>query len=183
MELRQAAVPRLLSRMAAGDEDAERLKTAYGAEEAYLAAYRTSLAGAPQEVFRRLEVALALDPSNESVRARAFLHYALAASQAYNQGQLPQAASLMQRAVALWGSSAQAHAELAIVLFRLGDTQRTIATLERALELNPRLVLARRVLADAFLQVGRKQEAVEQLRALLEIEPEDASAREILSHL
>jgi spermidine synthase len=64
--------------------EAEKLKRALAAEQAYLNGYRISLAPvSAMEIFRQYDDALALAPWNESLRARIFLHYSdIAASQA-----------------------------------------------------------------------------------------------------
>lgn len=184
MSLRRSAAPALLSKMAASTEEGARLREAFAAEEEILSGYRQGLAGAPRaEVTRRFESALALAPWNDSIRSRVFLHYRMTASEFFSRGLYRAAASFMQRAVRVYGKSAHARTEYAIVLLRLGARERAMNEAQVAVDLDPKLVLSRRVLADILLHSGRRQEAKEQLQALLEIEPEDAAALEKLSRL
>jgi hypothetical protein len=97
--LRRAAAPGLLAAMTLRNRDeAERLKRALSAEQAYLTGYRISLAPvSATDIFRQYDAALALAPWNDSLRARIFLHYSQIAN---SQKNARNKAYLMERALA-----------------------------------------------------------------------------------
>ena len=67
--------------------EAEKLKSALAAEQAYLTGYRISLGSvSTMEIFRQYDDALALAPWNESLRARIALHYSDIAASQENHG-------------------------------------------------------------------------------------------------
>jgi spermidine synthase len=83
--LRRAAAPGFLAGIHVRDRDeAERLKRAFAAEQAYLTGYRLTLAPRlSMDTFREYDAALALAPWNDSLRSRILLHYSdIAASAA-----------------------------------------------------------------------------------------------------
>ncbi|MDH5512337.1 MAG: fused MFS/spermidine synthase [Gammaproteobacteria bacterium] len=75
--LKRAAAPGFLAAIKLRDPDeAERLKRALAAEQAFLNGYRISLGPvSATDIFRQYDAALALAPWNESLRARIYLHY------------------------------------------------------------------------------------------------------------
>ena len=169
--LKRAAAPTFLATMNVRDQDrAMRLNRALEAEQAYLAGYRLSLSPAPvsgTEIIRQYDAALALAPWNESLRARIFLHYSDIADSQANAGVK---ASLIERALSVYGKSAMGHVEYSQVLTKLHKSQRALAAARKAVELDPSLPVARRTLADLLLKAGKKAEAEIHLRALVELQ-------------
>jgi tetratricopeptide (TPR) repeat protein len=173
--LRRAAGPDLLEGMRLRDDaEAERLRRAAEAEQAYLAGYRTSLRPGPisaPEIFERYDEALALAPWNDSLRARIYFHYSEIAD---SQQRTWVKADLMRRALAAYDGSAQGHLEYSRLLGRLHETEPALEAARRAVELDPDLPAARRTLAQLLLRAGKPAEAQSHLQALRDL---DASGR------
>jgi spermidine synthase len=168
--LKRAGASAFLAGSKVGDqEQAKRLDRALEAEQAYLAGYRLSLSRAPvsgTEIIRLYDEALGLAPWNESLRARIFLHYSEIAASQSNAGVK---ASLLKRALSVYGKSAMGHVEYSRALSRLHKSQRALAAAREAVELDPTLPVARRTLADLLFKAGKQAEAEIHLRALDEL--------------
>lgn len=78
---------------------------------------------------------------------------------------------LARRAVALDGADAEAHADLAMVLWARGDLAGAQAEAERALTLSPNLASAHAVLGAAFVFSGRQKDGAAALEKSIRLDP------------
>lgn len=95
-----------------------------------------------------------------------------------DEGEFDLAAALLDHAVGLAPSLAQAFAYRGAVRLRQGDQAGSIADFSRAIDLEPRHFDARIALAEIMLAGGDKRGAYDMLQRALEWNPHDAHARD-----
>ncbi len=91
------------------------------------------------------------------------------------QGQMGEAAALLERAAEIDPDNEQIWKELGSAYHMLGDLGRATDALRRALALDPHYGEARRSLVNALLDQGDLQSADQELRILVTAQPDDAS--------
>ena len=93
-----------------------------------------------------------------------------------DRGQLDEAISKLQTAVALRPENAPAHDNLAKALLKKGQVAEAMVHYRKFLELEPANVEARNTLGTALIQQGKLREAIDQWQEVLAIQPENGNA-------
>ena len=99
------------------------------------------------------------------------------------RGELPQAISTFERALALQPAFAEGWLELGTAHMLLRNLPRAIGAYQRAVALEPSLAEAHANLALAYQEQGRPEEAIAAYRAALALDPSDADALQQLGQL
>lgn len=124
-------------------------------------------AGAVQESLARFEEALAADPGFEQARSNLAAALATQAQREIGAGNLDDARTRLERAVALAPGEAPYRLLLGALHFRRGDLYDARQHVDRALELEPALAEARELSGDLYYQDGRLDRARAEWEAAL----------------
>ncbi len=99
-----------------------------------------------------------------------------------DRGRPAEAAPLLREVIARRPDSAEAHNDLGVVLWRLGQHREAVAMIRRALELRPTPGSARN-LGQMEAQLGNTAGVIEALRILVQLEPGNTEAARQLAQL
>ena len=99
---------------------------------------------------------------------------------AHERGDLSRAAEAYRRAIEISPQFAEAHANLGVVLARLGQYKEAVLSYERALAINPRLTAAKLNLGLAHYRAGALRPAADTFQAVHAAEPTLLQARQLL---
>jgi MoaA/NifB/PqqE/SkfB family radical SAM enzyme/SAM-dependent methyltransferase len=93
-----------------------------------------------------------------------------------SNGRTEEAMRELEELLAADGSNAQAHNDIAVLHYELGDSEKALQHMQSSVALDPSNATAQKNLADLHLELGRPQEALRTWRTVLAQNPRDTDA-------